>query len=209
MIQAFFYDPICNPVFKFLKQKRYCRYINIYFEKKCHHLKKSPQEAPFVIIVFGLILWFFISLLAKLPIWITEISEIVTWGFVLPFIIAASVAFHTDYSKNEVRLLVYKTLKNTLLLLFPLGLGYICYYQNDEKIIYLFIGCILFSAMAMWIFLLLLNFIVITFSTYINYAYKYVEKDLSAEYVWKVLKNLLYTLITLLILSLFQWILYH
>lgn len=209
MIQAFFYDPICNPVFIFLKKQRYCRHINIYFEKKCRQLKRSPKEAPFAIMVFGLILWFFISLLAKLPIWTNEISKIAIWGFVLPLIIAGSIAFHTDCSKNEVKLLLYRTLKKILLLLFPLGLGCICYYQNDGKIIYLLIGCVIFSAMVIWIFLLLLNFIAITFSTYINYAYKYVEKDLSAEYIWGILKNVLYTLITLLILSLFQWGLRH
>lgn len=205
MIQGFFYEPICNPAFIFLKKTRHCRYINIYVEKKCRQLKKSPKEAPFAIIVFGLILWLFISLLAKLPIWTNEISEIAAWGFMLPFIIAGSVAFHTDCSKNEVILLLYKTSKKILLLLFPFGLGCVCYYQNEEKIMYLLIGCTIFSATGIWIFSLLLNFIGITRSTYINYAYKYVEKDLSAEYVWKIVKNIFYTLITLLILSLLQW----
>ena len=209
MIQAFFYAPIFDPIFRFLKPKRYCRYINIYFEKKCRQLKKSPEKAPFMIIVFGLILWFFISLLAKLPIWTTEIFNIAVWGLGLPFVISASVAFHVNYSRNEIKLLLYKRIRKILFLLLPLSLGYMFYYQNEESILYQLISDAVACAAVIWIFLLVLDVIAIVVSKYVYCAYKYVEKDLSAEYVWKIFKNLFYTLITLLILSLLQSIQRH
>ena len=209
MIQVFFYNPICDPLFRFFKQKRYFRYINIYFEKKCRQLKKSPEEAPFVIIVFGFILWFFISFLAKLPIWTTEIFNIAAWGLGIPFVISASVALHTNYSRNEIKLLLYKKIRKILFLLLLLSLGCIFYYQNEENILYQLLGGAVTCAAVIWIFLLVLDVIAIVVSKYVYCAYKYVEKDLSAEYVWKIFKNLFYTLITLLILSLLQWIYYH
>ena len=90
-----------------------------------------------------------------------------------------------------------------------LSLGCIFYYQNEENILYQLLGGAVTCAAVIWIFLLVLGVIAIVVSKYVYCAYKYVEKDLSAEYVWKIFKNLFYTLITLLILSLLQWIYYH
>ena len=162
-----------------------------------------------MIIVFGFILWFFISLLAKLPIWTTEIFNIAAWGLGIPFVISASVALHTNYSRNEIKLLLYKKIRKILFLLLLLSLGCIFYYQNEENILYQLLGGAVTCAAVIWIFLLVLGVIAIVVSKYVYCAYKYVEKDLSAEYVWKIFKNLFYTLITLLILSLLQWIYYH
>lgn len=79
MIQGFSYDPICNPAFIFLKKKRYCRYINIYFEKKCRQLKRSPKAGPLVMIAMAFVFGGFFLLLAQLPIFSTEMSYLAYW----------------------------------------------------------------------------------------------------------------------------------
>lgn len=209
MIQAFFYDPIFDPIFRFLKNKRFVRYCNYWLEKKCLQLKRSPRETPLIILLLASLFGIFFSLLAKLPIWKDEISNTGAMVFGVLFFIASSVAIHARCSKIYFKLYFILKLKKLLFLLLSIGIGTLFLNYVEENILLVIIVKFIIIIIILKGFLLILDSVGMAFSRYINYAYKYIEKDFSAEYVWKMLKNLLYMIITLMILSLWHWIQHH
>lgn len=209
MIQAFFYDPIFDPIFCFLKNKRFGRNCNYWIEKKCLQLKRSPGETPLIFLLLAFLFGIFFSLLAKLPIWEDEISNIGAVVFGGLSFIAFSVAIHARCSKIYIKLYFILKLKKILFLLLSFGIGTLFLYYIEENVLLVFIVQFIIIIIILRGFLLILDLVGMVFTRYINYAYKYIEKDLSAEYVWKMLKNLLYTIITLMILSLWHWIQHH
>lgn len=201
MIKAFFYDPIFYRIFEIIKRKDCYRHVNDFFESKCIQLKKSPKAVPLVMIAMAFIFGGFCLFLAQFPIFAREMSSLARWGILVPFFLAFALGFYIYYPERYNRSFITKKAEQISVILLGLVVIFIKYKDTD-------LYAIIFDYKILKTLGLSLSILVILWviPAFVMYAYSYVEKNLSAKYVWKMLKGILYTLVTAILLSLWHWI---